>query len=156
VQPFLVLSVIPFACIGAVWGHILMGYDISIISIIGILAMAGVVVNDSLVLVTAYDRFRMQGVPHVRAITEATCSRLRPILLTTLTTCLGLMPMMLETSEQAQFLIPMAVSIVFGLAFGTFIVLCLMPVLLRLFGHKKIAEHEAIPFRRTTLPSEQI
>ncbi len=145
VQPLLVLSVIPFACIGAVWGHILMGYDISIISIIGILAMAGVVVNDSLVLVTAYDRFRMQGVPHVRAITEATCSRLRPILLTTLTTCIGLTPMMLETSEQAQFLIPMAVSIIFGLAFGTFIVLCLMPILLRLFGHKKIAEHEAIP-----------
>jgi multidrug efflux pump subunit AcrB len=148
VQPLLVLSIIPFACIGAVWGHILMGYDISIISIIGILAMAGVVVNDSLVLVTAYDRFRMQRVPHVKAITEATCSRLRPILLTTLTTCLGLMPMMLETSEQAQFLIPMAVSMVFGLAFGTFIVLCLMPVLLRLFGHKKIAEHEAIHILR--------
>jgi multidrug efflux pump subunit AcrB len=141
-QPLLVLSVIPFGCIGAVWGHIFLGYDISIISIIGILAMAGVVVNDSLVLVTGYNSFRMKGMPHVRAITEATCSRLRPILLTTLTTCLGLAPLMLETSEQAQFLIPMAVSMVFGLGFGTFIVLCFMPVLLRLFGHK-ITKHDA-------------
>jgi multidrug efflux pump subunit AcrB len=132
IQPLLVLSVIPFAFIGAIWGHILLGYNLSIISVIGIIAMAGVVVNDSLVLVTAYNSLRASGVAHVRAITEAACRRLHPILLTTVTTFIGLMPMLLETSEQAQFLIPMAVSLSFGLIFGTFIVLALLPSLLML------------------------
>jgi multidrug efflux pump subunit AcrB len=130
IQPLIVLSVIPFAFIGAIWGHILLGYDLSIISVIGIIAMAGVVVNDSLVLVTAYNSMRASGFTHTRAIIEAACRRLHPILLTTLTTFFGLMPMLMETSEQAQFLIPMAVSLTFGLLFGTFIVLILLPSLL--------------------------
>ena len=132
VQPLLVLSVIPFAFIGAVWGHVLLGYDISIMSVIGMIAMAGVVINDSLVLVTAFNRNLMNGTARYRAIIEAACRRLRPILLTTLTTCVGLTPILLETSEQAQFLIPMVISLSFGLMFGTGVVLVFLPVLLAL------------------------
>jgi multidrug efflux pump subunit AcrB len=131
-QPLLVLSVIPFSCIGAVWGHILLGYDLSIVSLIGIVAMTGVVVNDSLVLVTAYNRQRVIGEAPLAAIVNAACLRFRPILLTTLTTFFGLMPLLLETSEQAQFLIPAAVSLSFGLLFGTVITLVLVPGFTRL------------------------
>lgn len=131
IQPVQVLAVIPFSFIGAVWGHILLGYDLSIMSVTGMIAMAGVVVNDSLVLVTAFNRNRKHGMGFEDAVADAACGRLRPILLTTLTTFFGLAPMMLETSEQAQFLIPMAVSLSFGLMFGTMIVLVLVPVLLR-------------------------
>jgi multidrug efflux pump subunit AcrB len=129
ILPLIVLSVIPFATIGAVWGHIVFGYDISIISVVGFIAMAGVIVNDSLVLVTTYNQYIRQAIPHSQAIVDAACRRLRPIILTTLTTFFGLAPLMLETSEQAQFLIPMAVSLSFGLMFGTLIVLVLLPVL---------------------------
>jgi multidrug efflux pump subunit AcrB len=132
-QPLLVLSVIPFSCIGAVWGHILLGYDLSIVSLIGIVAMTGVVVNDSLVLVTAYNRQRVLGAAPLPAIVNAACQRFRPILLTTLTTFFALMPLLLETSEQAQFLIPAAVSLSFGLVFGTAITLVLVPGFTRLF-----------------------
>jgi multidrug efflux pump subunit AcrB len=131
-QPLFVLSVIPFSFISAVWGHILLGYDLSIISVIGIIAMAGVVVNDSLVLTTTYNRCRSDGMDHHRAVVDAACQRFRPILLTSLSTFFGLMPLLLETSEQAQFLIPAAISISFGLVFGTLITLVLMPTLLLL------------------------
>ncbi len=134
IQPLLVLSVIPFSLIGAVWGHILLSANLSIISVVGILAMAGVVVNDSLVLVTTYNRRRAAGTDHRRAIVDAACHRFRPILLTSLTTFCGLMPLLLERSEQAQFLIPAAISISFGLVFGTLITLVLVPSLLELFS----------------------
>jgi multidrug efflux pump subunit AcrB len=127
IQPFLILSVIPFSFIGAIWGHILLGYDLSIISVLGIIAMTGVVVNDSMVLVTAFNRCRTDGMDDRKAIADAACQRFRPILLTTLTTVFGLLPLLLETSEQAQFLIPAAISISFGLAFGSLITLVLMP-----------------------------
>jgi len=127
IQPLQVLSVIPFSFIGAVWGHILLGYDLSIVSVIGIIAMAGVVVNDSLVLISTYNRYRSDGVDHHRAVVDAACHRFRPILLTSLSTFFGLVPLLLETSEQAQFLIPAAISISFGLAFGTLITLVLVP-----------------------------
>jgi multidrug efflux pump subunit AcrB len=117
----------------------LLGYDLSIVSVIGMIAVAGVVVNDSLVLVTTYNRFRSSGMGHTQAITQATCRRLHPILLTTATTFFGLAPMILETSEQAQFLIPMAVSLSFGLLFGTFILLALLPSLLMLNRPKSLA-----------------
>ncbi|MFN8929414.1 MAG: efflux RND transporter permease subunit, partial [Alphaproteobacteria bacterium] len=122
---------------------ILLGYDLSIISIVGIIAMAGVAVNDSIVLVSAYNDFRREGMPHARAITEAACRRLRPILLTTLTTCFGLAPLMLETSEQAQFLIPMAVSMSFGLMVTLIVVLVTLPALLMLSGHARSTGHRA-------------
>jgi multidrug efflux pump subunit AcrB len=133
-QPLLVLSVIPFSLIGAVWGHILFDVDLSIISVIGIIAMAGVVVNDSLVLVTAYNRCRDAGRDPRQAVVDAACHRFRPILLTSVTTFCGLMPLMLERSEQAQFLIPAAISISFGLVFGTIVTLVFVPSLLGLFS----------------------
>jgi len=132
-QPVLILATIPFGLIGAVWGHILMGCDLSIVSVIGILAMAGVVVNDSLVLVTTCNQYQKNGMPLHQAIVDAACNRFRPILLTSLTTFFGLVPLLLETSEQAQFLIPAAVSISFGLVFGTVITLVLLPGLLQVF-----------------------
>ncbi|THB79172.1 MAG: efflux RND transporter permease subunit [Desulfobulbaceae bacterium] len=130
ILPLIIMITIPFSCIGAVWGHILMGYDLSIISVIGLIAMAGVVVNDSLVLVTTYTRYLSEGASRTQAIIDAGCNRFRPILLTSLTTFFGLVPLLMETSEQAQFLIPAAISISFGLLVGTFISLVLVPVLL--------------------------
>jgi multidrug efflux pump subunit AcrB len=132
-QPVFILATIPFGLIGAVWGHILMGCDLSIVSVIGILATAGVVVNDSLVLVTTCNQYQKNGIPLHQAIVDAACNRFRPILLTSLTTFFGLVPLLLETSEQAQFLIPAAVSISFGLMFGTVITLVLLPGLLQVF-----------------------
>ncbi|MCP3927157.1 MAG: efflux RND transporter permease subunit [Desulfobacterales bacterium] len=135
-EPLLILSVIPFSMIGAVWGHIVLNYELSIISVIGIIAMTGVVVNDSLVLVTTYKRLVSDGFSHYNAIVEAACKRFRPILLTTLTTFFGLVPLLLETSEQAQFLIPAAVSLSFGLIFGTVITLVLIPGFILVFASK--------------------
>lgn len=133
IKPFLVLSVIPFAFIGAVWGHILFGADLSIISVVGIVAMTGVVVNDAIVLLSGVNTVKATGVHGKTAVLKAACQRFRPILLTTLTTCLGLLPLMLETSEQAQFLIPAAISMAFGLMGSTLITLLLFPVLLSFF-----------------------
>ena len=136
IQPIMVLSTIPFSLIGAIWGHIILGCDLSIVSVIGIIAMAGVVVNDSLVLVTTYNRYQASGQPLFKAIVDAACHRFRPILLTTLTTFFGLVPLLTESSEQAQFLIPAAISISFGLVFGTVITLVMMPGFLWLFEKK--------------------
>ena len=129
-QPLMLLSVIPFSFIGAIWGHILLGYDLSIVSIIGMIAMAGVVVNNSIVLVDAFNRYRADNNSVDEVTVNAACRRFRPILMTTLTTFFGLAPLMLETSEQAQFLIPAAISIGFGLLFGTLITLTIVPVIL--------------------------
>jgi multidrug efflux pump subunit AcrB len=128
VQPLIVMSIIPFALIGVVVGHLLLGFPLTLLSMLGIVALAGIVVNDGLILVDTTNRKRREGVPLVEAVVQASRSRLRPILLTSITTCVGLAPIMLETSFQAQFLIPMAVAIVFGLAFATVLVLVLLPV----------------------------
>jgi multidrug efflux pump subunit AcrB len=113
-----------------VLGHILMGFDLSIISMMGVIALAGVVVNDSLVMVDAANRFRDDdGLPSVEAIFAAGVRRFRPILLTSLTTFFGLAPMIFETSVQARFLIPMAISLGFGILFSPFIILLLVPCL---------------------------
>jgi multidrug efflux pump subunit AcrB len=129
-QPLMLLSVIPFSFVGAIWGHIVLGYNLSIVSIIGMIAMAGVVVNNSIVLVDAYNRYRANNDIRDEVIVKAACRRFRPILMTTLTTFFGLAPLMIETSEQAQFLIPAAISIGFGLLFGTLITLTIVPVML--------------------------
>ncbi len=128
-QPLVVMSAIPFGIVGAIWGHIFMGFDISIMSLMGIVALSGVVVNDSLVLLDFVNRFVAQGVPLEEALRRAGISRWRAIILTTLTTVAGLAPMLLERSFQAQFLIPMAVSLSFGLMFATAITLVLVPVI---------------------------
>ena len=131
VQPLVVMIAIPFGIIGAVLGHLIMGFGFSIISIFGIVALSGVVVNDSLVLVVTINdlRRRNRDVDLVDTVCTAGRRRFRPILLTSVTTFFGLMPMVLETSVQARFLVPMAISIAFGILFATFIILLIVPSL---------------------------
>ena len=123
---------IPFGIIGAVWGHMIMGLDLALLSVFGIVALSGVVVNDSLVLLTFYNQLRNGGMPRAEALVEAGAQRFRPILLTSLTTFFGLLPMILEKSVQAQFLIPMAVSLGFGILFATVIILLGVPVAMKM------------------------
>jgi multidrug efflux pump subunit AcrB len=129
VQPLIIMTSIPFGIVGAVAGHFLMGYDLTVISMMGIVALAGVVVNDSLVLIDFANQKRRDGAGPLDAITQAGIRRFRPILLTSLTTFLGLTPMIFETSVQARFLIPMAISLGFGILFSTVITLLLVPSL---------------------------
>ena len=131
IQPLVVMAAIPFGIIGAVIGHFVMGFGFSIISIFGIVALSGVVVNDSLVLVVTTNEMRKArpGASLLEIVVGAGRRRFRPILLTSVTTFFGLMPMVLETSMQARFLIPMAISIAFGVMFSTFIILLLVPAL---------------------------
>jgi multidrug efflux pump subunit AcrB len=129
VQPMIIMACIPFSLVGAVLGHLLMGYSLSLMSLFGIVALSGVVINDSLVLIHFANRLRREGHSVFEAITMAGMQRFRPILLTTLTTFGGLSPMILETSRQARFLIPMAISLGFGLIFATAIILVLIPCL---------------------------
>ncbi len=127
-QPLVVMLSIPFGIIGAFAGHLLLGYEISIISLIGIIGLTGIVINDSLVLIVTLNRLRTEHQSNpIQAAITASMRRLRPILLTSLTTCIGLMPMLFETSVQARFLIPMAISISFGILFATVIILALIP-----------------------------
>lgn len=132
-QPAIIMLSIPFGIVGAVIGHLLMGYSLSIISMFGIVALSGVVVNDSLVLIDLTNRKRLEGVGAVKAVVDAAVERFRPILLTTLTTFFGLMPMIFETSRQAKFLIPMAISLGYGILFATGITLVLVPCLYIIF-----------------------
>ncbi|CAM4094847.1 efflux RND transporter permease subunit [Pseudoalteromonas ostreae] len=127
-QPLIVMSVIPFGMIGAVVGHWIMGMELTIMSLLGMLALIGVVVNDSLVLVDFINKKRREGGELLEAVKMAGASRFRPVLLTSLTTFIGLMPLLFEKATQAQFLIPMAVSLGFGIIFATFITLLLVPV----------------------------
>ena len=127
--PFVVMSAIPFGLVGVLVGHLVMNIDATALSIIGFFALVGIVVNNSIILVTFYQELR-NGMPGRDAIVEAACQRLRAVLLTSCTTIAGLTPLMFETSLQAQFLAPIAVSITFGLAFSTLVVLFLVPALL--------------------------
>ncbi len=128
-QPLLIMSVIPFGVVGALVGHLLMGKDISIISIIGMVALSGVVINDSLVLVDYINQRMRTGQDWAAAVLAAGERRFRAVILTSATTFMGLLPIQLETSIQAQFLKPMAISIAFGVLFSTFVTLLLVPVL---------------------------
>jgi multidrug efflux pump subunit AcrB len=127
VQPLVVLSAIPFGIVGAVIGHLIMGYSLSLISMMGLLALSGVVVNDSLVLIHTANRMRDEGKPAKIAVSDAGIRRFRPIVLTSMTTFLGLTPMIFEPSLQARFLIPMAISLGFGVLFATVIILLMVP-----------------------------
>lgn len=127
-QPIIVMSVIPFGLVGAVIGHWLMGMDLTLLSFMGMLALSGVVVNDSLVLVDYINQKRNEGVSLKEAVYTAGGRRFRPVLLTSLTTFAGLVPLLFETSTQAQFLIPMAVSLGFGILFATLITLFIVPI----------------------------
>jgi multidrug efflux pump subunit AcrB len=124
------MTSIPFGIIGAVIGHMIMGYPLSLVSAMGIVALTGVVVNDALVLINIINqKVREERIPVYRAVVEGGIQRFRPIILTTLTTFFGLMPMIFETSRQAKFLIPMAISLGFGVLFSTMITLVLVPSL---------------------------
>lgn len=129
VQPLIIMSVIPFGIVGAVFGHLVMGLEVSLLSMCGMVALSGVVVNDSLVMVDFINRHKEAGMDRMTAVREAGALRFRAILLTSLTTIAGLMPMLSEKSLQAQFLIPMATSLAFGIAFATVITLFLIPSL---------------------------
>lgn len=137
-QPAIIMVSIPFGIFGAIIGHLIMGYDLSILSMFGIVALSGVVVNDALVLIDCANRLVQEGHSHFSAIINAGIHRFRPIMLTTLTTFFGLSPMILETSRQAKFLIPMAISLGFGILFSTGIVLVLVPALYIILEDAKI------------------
>jgi multidrug efflux pump subunit AcrB len=128
-QPMVVMIAIPFGIIGAVFGHMIMNYHLSLMSMMGMVALSGVVVNDSLVLVDYANKQQRKGTTASQAIKEAGIRRFRPVLLTTLTTFGGLAPMIFETSRQARFMIPMALSLGFGIVFATVITLALVPCL---------------------------
>jgi multidrug efflux pump subunit AcrB len=156
VHPFVVMSAIPFGFFGAIMGHLIMGLHLTVLSMFGFVALAGVAVNDTLVLVSFVNTARRRGLSLGDAVRHAGASRFRPILLTSLTTFAGLTPLILERSVQAQFLIPMAVSLGFGVLYCTFTSLILVPALYliledvkqrvaRIFGQEKAARLLAEP-----------
>jgi multidrug efflux pump subunit AcrB len=138
-QPLIIMSAIPFGLVGAVFGHLVMGLDLTMLSMFGMVALTGVVVNDSLILIDLINRMRAEGRSVDEAIRESGERRFRPIMLTTATTFLGLSPMIFETSMQAKFLIPMAVSLGYGIVFATAITLILVPALYRILEDAKAA-----------------
>lgn len=143
-QPLLIMAVIPFGVVGAICGLMMLGYGLSIIAIMGMLALCGVVVNDSLILVDYANQLTRSGVEVKQAIMDACERRFRPILLTTLTTFGGLAPMVFETSRQAKFITPMAVSLGFGILFTTFVCLLVLPTLYVLMeGRRKVPASKA-------------
>jgi multidrug efflux pump subunit AcrB len=129
IQPVIIMMAIPFGLIGAVFGHLVMGMEFTIISIFGIVALSGIVVNDALILIDFINRAVRSGVDIETAVVESGKARFRPVLLTSITTIAGLLPILLETSFQAQFLIPMAISICFGLLAATLLTLLYVPAL---------------------------
>jgi multidrug efflux pump subunit AcrB len=128
-QPLIIMTAIPFGYLGAIVGHLLLGLDLSMYSILGIVAAAGVVINDNLVLMDYINKLRDQGYTAIKAVEKAAEERFRPIFLTSFTTFVGLLPLMAETSVQAQFLIPTVVSLAFGVLFASTVTLLLVPIL---------------------------
>ncbi len=141
IQPLIVLTAVPFGLNGAILGHLMMGYPLTVLSMIGLVALTGIVVNDALILVDFINKAIAAGMPVREAVATAAERRLRPILLTSLTTVLGLAPLMTETSFQARFLIPMAISISFGLAFATLLTLVVVPANFMVFYDLKNLLH---------------
>ncbi len=133
-KPVAVMAIIPFGLVGAILGHMVMGFNLTIISMIGLLGLSGILVNDSIILVSQVVRRRREGDTLAHAAVSASQDRFRAVLLTSLTTIGGLTPLLFETSRQAQFLIPMAVTLVFGLAAATVLVLILVPSLIGIGG----------------------
>jgi len=129
IQPVIIMMAIPFGLIGAILGHLIMGMEFTIVSVFGIVALSGIVVNDSLILIDFINRALRNGVDVNKAVIESGKARFRPVLLTSVTTIAGLFPLLLERSFQAQFLIPMAVSICFGLLVATVLTLLYVPAL---------------------------
>ena len=128
-RPLVVMAIIPFGIMGAIVGHMVMGYDLTILSLVALLGLSGILVNDSIILVSTIEERIKSGEPRHEAIVNGSCDRLRAVILTSLTTIGGLLPLMFETDLQARFMIPMAVTIVFGLLLATLLVLLLVPAL---------------------------
>ena len=147
--PLVVMFIIPFAIIGALLGHWVVGINLTVLSLFGLFGLAGIVVNDSIILVMAYRQLRQENWPRKEAIIECSVRRVRAVLLTSLTTIMGLVPLLFETSLQAQFLIPMATSIVFGLGFSTGLVLVLVPILLNIYEAGLERYSTAVPLKPT-------
>ena len=143
--PLVVMMAIPFGLVGAIMGHWWLGLDMTILSLFGFFGLSGIVVNDSIILVSFYKRLREAGLGVNEALEEASVQRVRAVLLTSLTTVAGLTPLLFETSLQAQFLIPMATAIAFGLIFSTFLILLVIPAALSLYEHAT----ESIKARKT-------
>ncbi len=133
-QPLIIILMIPISILGAIWGHGIHGKPLSILSLWGVVALTGVIINDAVVFLAKYNNLIEEGLKVKDAIIDAGKARLRPIILTTLTTSFGLYPLILETSFQAQFLIPMAISLVYGVAFGTLFILLFFPALIMILN----------------------
>ena len=148
-QPAIVMSAIPFGVVGATLGHLIMGFNLSILSMFGIVALSGVVVNDSLIMIDLINRERRSGIELSQVLRDCATRRFRPIMLTTLTTFCGLLPMIAEKSLQARFLVPMAISLAFGVMFATCITLVLVPSLYMILEDVKsrifVEKEEIIP-----------
>lgn len=153
-QAIIVFLLIPFSLVGVLWGHFVQGYITSILSLFGAIALAGIVVNDSLVLVSAFNSRIKSGMSFRDAIYDAGLSRFRPVLLTSLTTIGGLGPLVFERSRQAQFLSPMAISVAYGLLFGTILTLIMLPSMLVLLNRLKVFLYRAV--LRKELSSEAV
>ncbi len=138
-QPLLLILLVPFSLIGVGWGHWIHGFPINVLSMLGIIALIGIMVNDGLVLISKFNIYLKEGLPFREALYTAAISRFRAIFLTTLTTVAGLAPLIFETSRQAQFLIPMAISIAYGIAIATFLTLLMLPILLSFINYVKVA-----------------
>ncbi|WP_208996838.1 efflux RND transporter permease subunit [Roseibium denhamense] len=132
-RPFMIMIIIPFGCIGMIWGHYLHDIPLSMFSVIGFIGMSGIIINDSIVLVTTIDEYAKTH-PFRQAIVNGVCDRLRAVVLTTATTVFGLAPLLFETSRQAQFLMPTVITLAYGLAFGLLLVILLVPALLAIQG----------------------
>jgi multidrug efflux pump subunit AcrB len=154
VQPLIVMGAIPFGLVGAVLGHILLGYDLSLVSLMGVIALSGVVLNDSLIMVDHANKHQGER-SAFEAIRAAGVRRFRPIILTTLTTFGGLTPIILETSSQARQLIPMAISLGFGIVFATAIILVIVPCLYMVLDDVKAKLAEAFGRTASSTPAVQ-
>ncbi|QGJ72183.1 Efflux RND transporter permease subunit [Planctomycetales bacterium 10988] len=161
-QPVLILSIIPFGAIGAIWGHVFMGIGLTIFSMYGLVALTGVVINDSIVLIDFINHRLKDGLPLKEALIDAGSRRFRPVLLTSVTTIAGMVPILLETSRQAQILIPMATSLAFGLMLTTLLVLILVPSIFYLYYNTRrflfphFEEHEAELFAEEESPATPV
>jgi multidrug efflux pump subunit AcrB len=134
----LLIILIPFSLTAVAWGHLLLGFPLNILSLLGIIALIGIMVNDGLVLIGKFNSNLKEGLHFDRALIEAGKSRFRAIFLTSLTTIAGLAPLLLEKSRQAQFLKPMAISITFGIAYATILTLLALPLLLSISNNIKV------------------
>jgi multidrug efflux pump subunit AcrB len=153
-QALIVLLLVPFSIVGVLWGHFIQGYIVSILSWFGAIALAGIVVNDSLVLVSTFNRMLKNGKQFKDALFETGLSRFRPVLLTSLTTIAGLGPLIFETSHQAQFLSPMAISVAYGLLYGTLLTLLMLPSMLTLLNSGRY--YFSKKFKKSSLTREDV